>query len=364
MGRRRIEAVQLPEGVQIVRKPNRTYYYWAPGRGRKEPGERTPIPFEPADPRFWSLLHKLRGAFDAPGTWHRLIGAFKASPEWARLRPATQKDYASYLDRLIEQCGEKLVADMTRRDVYQLRDAMADTPVAANHMLSVMRTIIEWSIPREYRDDNPVVGVTRLAIDSGGAAPWPEEGYRFVLAHAPVDLARMALLGRATGQRAGDLVRMKPAHMEADGINVWIGKRREKKHFVPLTAEQVREIRSWSVGEMDYFLKSTRDKPYTATHLNSRWNRWRDSTEALAVQGLVMTIHGLKATAVADRRRQGASDGAVADELGMSVAMVHYYSRFADKAEMARASRDRREAATVFKMPGRSRAVAASSGDA
>jgi hypothetical protein len=56
-----------------------------------------------------------------------------------------------------------------------------------------------------------------------------------------------------------------------------------------------------------------------------------------------MTIHGLRATAVADRRAAGTEDGAIADEIGMSVQMVSRYSRFADKAASARASRDRRE---------------------
>jgi hypothetical protein len=44
-----------------------------------------------------------------------------------------------------------------------------------------------------------------------------------------------------------------------------------------------------------------------------------------------------------DRRSAGTEDGAIADEIGMSVKMVSRYLRFADKAVSARASRDRRE---------------------
>ncbi|MFZ0720793.1 MAG: hypothetical protein WAM99_07965, partial [Xanthobacteraceae bacterium] len=58
---------------------------------------------------------------------------------------------------------------------------------------------------------------------------------------------------------------------------------------------------------------------------------------------LDMTIHGLRATAIHDRRRAGTEDGAIADELGMSVKMISRYLRFADKSASARASRDRRE---------------------
>jgi hypothetical protein len=56
-----------------------------------------------------------------------------------------------------------------------------------------------------------------------------------------------------------------------------------------------------------------------------------------------MTVHGLRATKIADLRRDGAADGAIADEIGMSEKMVRRYLRFDDKAASARASRDRRE---------------------
>jgi len=57
-----------------------------------------------------------------------------------------------------------------------------------------------------------------------------------------------------------------------------------------------------------------------------------------------MSIHGLlRATAIHDRRRADTEDGAIADEIGMSVKMVSRYLRFADRSSSARASRDRRE---------------------
>jgi hypothetical protein len=51
----------------------------------------------------------------------------------------------------------------------------------------------------------------------------------------------------------------------------------------------------------------------------------------------------LSAVNAIDHRSAGTEDGAIADEIGMSVKMVSRYLRFADKAASARASRDRRE---------------------
>ncbi len=162
---------------------------------------------------------------------------------------------------------------MTRRDVYLLRDGMSITPVAANLMLTVLRVIIEWGIPRGYRDDNPTVGLRRLIVEDQGAQPWTEEAYAFVLASAPASLRRMAFLGRSTGQRASDLVRMRPADLLEDGINVRIGKRRDKPHFVPLTKAQMDKIRSWGVRDLEFFITTLMGKRCSAVNLNGMWNR-------------------------------------------------------------------------------------------
>jgi integrase len=333
-------------GVQIVRKPNgKVYYYYAPGRGTAQASGRVPLPGDIHSPEFWIALRDLRNgepAHPSGGTWADLIGAYRTSPEWDCLRPVSRYNYGLYLDRL-SAMGDKPVAAMTAADVYQLRDYMAATPTSANYMLAVLRTIIEWGISRGYRDDNPAAGVKRLRVEEEGAAPWPEEGYQFVLDHAPSCLRRMAFLGRVTGQRAGDLVRMKPAHLIADGIIVHIGKRREQKHFVPLTVAELAEIKSWGVEPMDLFIKSPRNKSFTANSMGAYWRFWHASDAAKPIHDLQMTIHGLRATKVADLRLAGVPDGSVATEIGMSVQMVSRYSRFANKADQARASRDRRE---------------------
>lgn len=343
MGRARSVGVELPEGVQAVRKARRTYYYWAPKRGSKEAGPRVALGWDAEHPDFWRKLLAARGSHTKDGTFAKLIGEFRASADFERLREATRRDYGRYLDDLMLKCGDRLVAAVSRRDVYKLQADMQETPVAANHMLSVLQTVVEWGVKRDYREDNPVVGMDRLKVEGTGATPWPEDGYRFVRESAPTDIARAAFLGRATGQRASDLVRMRGAHLQADGIMVRIGKLREKEHFVPLTKAEIVEIASWGVTPTDHFLKSTRDHAYTATHLNSRWNRWRASEGAKPIAGLNMTLHGLRATKVFDMARQGVTDRNIADELGMSVPMVSRYLRFSDKAQAARESRDRRE---------------------
>jgi integrase len=328
--------VMLPRDVQKVVKPSgKIYYYYAPHRGSAGAGKRVALGSDTTDTEFW---RKLREASSPPatrnGTLSKLIAEYRAHKELRNLRPESRRVYVHFLDRLETGGGDRPVALMTRRDIYALVDQMSGTPVAANLMLTVLRTLLEFGVPRGYRDDNPAIGVKKLKIEDSGHSPWPEHGYAYVMDHAPPNLRRMTFLGRATGQRISDLVKMRPADLAADGINVRIGKLRDKPHFVPLTTAQMSEIKSWGVRDLEFFI-SGNGKRYTTHAMNRAWNRWRETSP--------MTVHGLRATKIADLRSAGTEDGAAADEIGMSVKMVSRYPRFADKTASARASRDRRE---------------------
>jgi integrase len=336
----------LPDGVQTVVKPSgRVYYYFAPRRGTKSAGKRIALGSDIRDPEFWRRLRDATTPAETrKGTISALIAEFKINRVWIELRPASQRGYAHFLNRIEAEGGDRPVVAMTRRDIYGLMDRMSGTPVAANYMLSVLRTLLEFGVPRGYRDDNPAIGIKRLKVDDSGHSPWPDAGYDFVIEYAPTHLRRMAFLGRATGQRVSDLVKMRPVDLVDDGIHLRIGKLRDKAHFVPLSAAQMTEIRSWGVRDLEFFIATpVTGKRCTARYLNELLNNWRDSDDAAPIRDLTMTIHGLRATAIHDRRRSGTEDGAIADEIGMSVKMVSRYLRFADKTASARASRDRRE---------------------
>jgi integrase len=331
----------LPPNVQRVIKPSgRIYYYYAPGRGTEAAGKRIPLGGDTRDPEFWRLLREAQSpSASRDGTLSKLIAEYRAHKEYTDLRPESKRVYTHFLDRLEASGGERPVSAMTRRDIYALLDQMSSTPVAANLMLTVLRTLLEFGVPRGYRDDNPAIGVKKLKTEDSGHSPWPERGYAYVIQHAPTNLRRLAFLGRATGQRVSDLVKMRPADLADDGINMRIGKLRDKPHFVPLTAAQMTEIKSWGVRDLEFFISGS-GRRYTTNAINKAWNKWR---EASPISDQTMTVHGLRATKIADLRSTGTEDGAIADEIGMSVKMVSRYLRFADKTASARASRDRRE---------------------
>ena len=143
MARPRTVSAMLPRDVQRVVKPSgRAYYYYAPGRGTAGAGKRIPLGCDTADPEFWRLLRDASTpAADREGTLSKLIAEYRANKAWDDLRPASKRSYAHFLDRLEAGGGDRPVAAMTRRDIYALIDGMSATPVAANLMLAVLRTL-------------------------------------------------------------------------------------------------------------------------------------------------------------------------------------------------------------------------------
>lgn len=342
MGRARSEGVDLPKGVHVVKKPSgRRYYYWHPGRGTDAAQKPVPLGSDPADPAFWVRLRKLTGEADQKGTFAALIAEYFTSPSWARLRPASQKIYAFHLRRIEAAAGDRSVTALTRADLYRWRDGMAATPSLANHALSVMAGLLEFAVQRDYRADNPAVRLDRLEHDIDGAHPWHEDAWRFIVERAPTDIRRLAILGRATGQRQKDLIALRPADRHLDGFSMRISKLRDKPHFMPLTQAEIREIDGWRVEPLDLYLKDRKGRRYTEGRLRGRLVRWLAGQPALAEHKL--TIHGLRAMAVCDRRLRLVEHQAIAAELCMSLPKVMHYSRFIDQAALARKSRDQRE---------------------
>lgn len=355
-GRPRTTGANLPKNVHAVKRGAATYYYYQPGRSGKDAAPRVALGRDPEDPAFWQKIRKLSESAYATvrtDTFSALVIAYKASPEWARLRPATKTGYGFMISGLLKVFGDTPVKDISRREILTMRDAMADAISQANNAVKVLKCLLGWAMTREWCDANMARDIPMLKADEeSGHAPWPEEVYAYVMTNAPELLRRMAFLGRACGQRISDLVHICPEMLTSDGIHTQISKLRDKRHFVPLLASQMAELRSWVDSELSTdtpFLRSEGGKPLSREAISKQWHRWVN--EHPFVQNKGVTIHGLRATAVCDRFGH-VTEGQIAKEIGMSPKMVTRYTRFIDAEAAARSSRDSREAAALEKHSG------------
>src|SRR3974390_1225132 len=192
-------------------------------RGTAYAGRPGSLGTDPTDPSFWEALKLARGDRREGvkrGSFWALIAAYKNTNKWRdEYSENTRQNYEISLRRIESAWGDLPVNGLTAIGIYKLRDQFASTPVQANHLVSVLRTIIAWGIQRGYSERNPALEVVAIDIlAEQNARPWPAEAFRVVLHKAPEHLRRSAFLGRITGQRRSDLVRMGKRDRRGDGL--------------------------------------------------------------------------------------------------------------------------------------------------
>ena len=374
--------MKLPSGVHKVRAGNRTYYYWHPGRGTPREGERIKLPNADTDPKaFWAEVERRRltGPTIYPhGSIGDAVARYRESDEFRRNADGTRANYDVHLRRFeaAEGWGLMPARGLVPIAVMAARDAMKDTPVMANQMLAVGRTLYDWAIPLGLADANPFDKVRDLEVPDRGHVPWPAWAIEFVRTHAWPDLVRMMRLGIATCQRGSDLVRMGPEQRDRNGL--WCRpqktRKRRRSFHIPLAAADAMEIDRWPETPLtftnsrwlrpidrhrdDLYLYSPKGAQYTPDGLRARWGRWLADTEEgralckrwrewVAAQAKRYewdidaddsdhpTIHGLRGTGILARAEVGYEVDQIANDIGMSPQMVGHYMRFRDQMKVA-----------------------------
>lgn len=342
MSRRRGSGVvDLPSGVHAVRVGKKTYYYWHPNRGTGFAGKRIPLGTDARDPEFWQRLRDAMGQRipHEQGTFKALIADYKASQAWVDLRHRTRVHYEHQLSRIEAAWGDMQAGELTVRGIYALRANFSSTPVAANHLVAVLRMLLKWGLQFGYGKSNPATEIKRIEIrDEQSARPWPEDAYQHVVKNAPEHIKRAVFLARATGQRRSDLVKMGRRHRDGDGLRFTISKLRDKPHFVPVTKDQLAVIDSWSCSDLGPWIVSPTGAAMSGDHLQSSLNRYISSQPKL--RGLALKMHGLRALAACDRKMLGFDNRAIGASIGMSAGMVDRYTKHINQEALARQVRD------------------------
>lgn len=339
----------VPEGVHAVKSGRKTYYYWHPNRGTEFAGKPVPLGTDHTDPEFWERLNKARGEDGTivAGSFDALIAEYKKSKKYLKRRDETRRNYDGYLVKIAAAWGKMPVAGLTVAGIYKLRSQYENTPVAANHLITILRTLLKWGLAHGYGTINPAREIEPLEIDDEqNAKPWPEWAYEYVLANAPERIRRAVYLGRACGQRRSDLVKFGKRHRQDDGLAIKIGKLRDKDHVIPLMAHQLAEIDSWSCSDTGPWIVGQNGGRMTGENLQSTLNRFLAKHPKL--KGETLKMHGLRANAAIDRKLVGAENRAIGANLCMTTATVEKYITHIDKLALARGVRDQMEAAKIL----------------
>ena len=184
------------DGVKLVRKlladgTTREYRYIRP--------DRAPVP-QPA-----------------PATMEALCVAYLASDRFLARAQATQKQYRPIIEQIRRDWGQHPIGAIQPPHIQALRDAWADQPGRANHILAVLSVLFKFGIKRGFCASNPAQEPGKYAMHKRTEIWSRDEEERVVAAFRPtLQLAFYLLL--YTVQRPSDVLAMRRERVtERDG---------------------------------------------------------------------------------------------------------------------------------------------------
>lgn len=253
-------------------------------------------------------------------TFNALVREYVSSPKYRRLAPRTARDYDKVLAWVKDKLGPLPVANIQRKDIIRAQTANARTVRFANYIVQVVRVLLEHSIDLGWRTDNPGKGVELIKSENPEREAWPP---------AMIEAYRAAATGRAllifelclgTGQRIGDVLRMRWSDIDGDGILVRQGKTGAAL-WVPIGPHLLAVLEATPrIG--DTICAHGQGKELTYFPAAKAVRQVREQIGAMAYD-----IHGLRYAAAAELAAAGCSDELIASITGhKTTAMIAKYA--------------------------------------
>lgn len=316
------------------------YYYF------RRHGIRQRLPGEPLSEAFMSAYQALMSEA-APsqgpiagdkrrypsGTFGAVVYDYYGSAAFKSVAPSTQDLYRRILDKLTEQHGSNPMRLLRRRHVRKMRDALGDTPGAANNVLRMVKIICNFAVDDEIIEASPAA---RMKEFKGGEyRSWTDEECALFENRWPQgSMQRRAYaLALYTGQRRGDQVAMTRAHRSGGIIHVQQEKRGASL-WIPEHRQLTAELERGEQGHMS-LLTTTKGKAFDSVY----YGAW--FAEAIDDASLPddCVLHGLRKCAARKLAEAGCSEDEIKSVTGHTTSrMVAHYVKDANKKQQASAA--------------------------
>jgi integrase len=330
--RRSVGVVDLPKGVHHVVSRGREYFYWQAGRSTKHASKRVRLPNDPQTPEFWVALREAQGASGGGRvTFGAICDLYESSVSFSKLSEGTKDQYRRQLRIARAGFGAFPVESMRPTLIREVVEGLGERPGRANNFLGVMRAVSAWAVARDYLPASLTAGVDPFPKE-GGHRPWTEAQIAAAHEHLIGPVRRGIMLALYTGQRGSDVVRLGWTDIDEGGFRL-TQRKTKREVWCPIVPELASEMAAWEKLPGP-FLRQSDGRPYSRKLLSEHFAEARANIQALAGA----TIHGLRSTAVVRLRRAGLTTAQIQDVIGMSLAMIERYSRFADRKASGQAA--------------------------
>lgn len=283
-----------------------------------------------------------------PGLVFALISEFKTSSAFTQLSSKTKKDYLRYIKLIETEFGDMPIEALNQKEVRgefkSWRDKMASNPRKADYAWTVLARIFSVAKDRGRISVNPCERGGRL-YGSGDRAEkvWGENAIQKMIENASTPLIDAMMLALWTGQREGDLLKLKWSDYDGQYIRliqsktIRHGKRSKAKRVtIPVSGPLKNYLDSCKKRGI-YILMNTRDQPWTEDGFRSSWGKAFGNARI----NEDLTFHDLRGSAVIRLALAGSTVPEIATFTGHSLKDVesildkHYLGRDVRLAESA-----------------------------
>lgn len=340
----------LPKHVHAVkRRSGRIAYYWQVNRNTPRAGERVRLPDDAQSLEFWQKIAELQRGPQRQTGISAMIEAYQASPKYKALAPNTIREYDRHMKNLSDAVGQFEPDAVRPSDIAAMRDAMGDTPAKANAYVKSISALYKFGRERGFATHNPAAGIEKLEI--GEYPPWPQWAWDLAMARFREEIRIAIWLGRYTGQRLGDCLKMKLSDLVTDddaveGMEV-LQQKTKKQLFVPILRE-LRPVIAEARRRGRIFIVSRPDgRPFTVDQFHAMWGREMErDKELLKIRAARLSFHGLRKTIVVDGSYKDLTPHQIGSVTGQTIQTVQHYSRGAAQKRLAKEAAKKLEGGT------------------
>ncbi|MDI7924560.1 tyrosine-type recombinase/integrase [Ferirhizobium litorale] len=204
------------------------------------------------------------------------------------------------------RCGALPYADMKRRHVLEMRDALRPTAGAQNEVIRALSAMFSWAVDNDLATTNPASKI-KLLYSGDGYHTWTvEEVRQYEEKHPAGSKARLMLhLALYTGLRLNNIAILGRQHVRDGVLTIRPEKTRKTSGVtveIPVLPELQKTIEDSPTGNLT-FLVTEFGKPFTVNGLGNKMRDWCNQA------GLPQcSTHGLRKAGATIAAENGATD--------------------------------------------------------
>jgi integrase len=259
---------------------------------------------------------RLNGKASYPDSFEEIIDRYLESPEFTRLAKVTQDDYRRWLTRISKRFGNApkfLMSDYRmRKDILIWRNKWAEQPRAADRAVGTLSTVLAWAAQNGEIATNIAAGIGTLHRANRADKIW-EDAHWEAVKDVPVHIMRALELGKLTGLRLGDLLKLEWAHVGKNAI-VMLTNKRKVRAAIPMYRDLRAFLDALPSGE-GIILRNSKGDPWTDSGFKSSWRNAKP-------KGFDRHFHDLRGTCATWLAMKGLTDDEIAKILGWKASRV------------------------------------------